>query len=103
MYITACVTEYKHKTSVLYSSSSSRVKSFLSAFSSPISPLAHTVHQRVSTNLYYYTSRMQMSLHKYVLFYPYGRNSTAIITKIAGYLRILMNRWFFSIFWINIC
>ena len=37
---------------------------------------------------------MQMSLHKYVLFQPCGRNSTAIITNIAGYLRIriLMNR-----------
>ena len=43
--------------------------------------------------LHYYTSRMQMSLHKYVHFQPFGRNSTAIITKIAGYLRIriLMN------------
>ena len=44
-------------------------------------------------------------VHKYVLFEPSGRNSTAIITKIAGYLRIriLMNRWFFCIFWIGIC
>ena len=50
--------------------------------------------------LYYYTSRMQISLHKYVLFQPCGRNSTAIITKFTGYLRIriLMNRRFFVFF-----
>ena len=37
---------------------------------------------------------MQMSLHKYVLILALRRNATAIITKIAGYLRIriLMNR-----------
>ena len=37
---------------------------------------------------YYYTNRMQMSPHKYVLFYPFDRISKAFITKIAAYLRI---------------
>ena len=48
-------------------------------------PKIHAYHN--TGYLYYYTSRMQMSLNKYVLFQPCDRNSTAIITKTAGFLR----------------